>query len=68
MRGNNLPIVDLSKFYTEGKEAHKHPNKPHCGKTQRKQKDDGREHKEGGIQLHARFESTDFQNNNLIRK
>ena len=39
-----------------------HANKPHSGKTHRKQKFDGGEHNEGGIQLHARLENTDFQN------
>ena len=39
-----------------------HPKKPHSGNTHRKQKDDGGEHKEGGILLQARLENTDFQN------
>ena len=53
MQGDNLPIVEGSAL---------HPNKPHIGKTNRKQKGDGGEHKEGGFQVQARLENTDFQN------
>ena len=52
MRGDNLPIVDLSKYHTDGKEAHYIQIK-HSGKNHRKQKTNRREYKESGIQLHA---------------
>ena len=62
MRGDNLPIVDLSKYHTEGKEAHYIQINHIVGRlTENKKMTE--ENKESGIQLlRARFENTDFQN------
>ena len=62
MRRGNLPIVDLSKSLTDGKEAHYIHINQLVGRLTENKKTDRREHKESRIQFHARFENSHLKN------
>ena len=61
MQGDNLPIVDLSKYNTDGKEA-KYIQINHRGEINQQQEKNGRTYKEGGIRVYDGLEDTHRQN------
>ena len=64
MRGDNLPIVDLSKYHTDGKEAKDIQINHIVGKLTSNKKNNGRTLKESGIRVHNGLENIDRQNSN----
>ena len=70
MRGDNLPIVNLSKYNTvwriqyNTQRSQIHTNQSHCGKPDGKQENNRRQYQKSGVRIHAGFKDTNLKDRN----